>query len=91
MTTQAQISTGRQIKAARALVGLRVEDLAAEAKIHRNAVTYWEGQAQIPVPTKTGRIGVESFACVRIREALEARGVVFTRQPGPGVSLVLPA
>jgi DNA-binding XRE family transcriptional regulator len=85
MTTP--ICTGRQIRAARALIGLRVEELAQAASVHRNAVTYWEAQPSIPVPTPTGRHGMESWGCQRIRKALEARGIVFTRDPGPGVSL----
>lgn len=38
------IKTGAQIKAARAMLGLRREDLARAASLHPNAVQYWENR-----------------------------------------------
>lgn len=72
--------TGRQIKAARALLGWRRIDLAVAAGLHRNAVAYWEGQPRMPRR--------EPFACQKMRAALLSAGVVTVSTPAPGVCLL---
>jgi hypothetical protein len=72
--------SGAQIKAARALLGWRRIDLAAAAGLHRNAISYWEGQRRMPRR--------EPFACERMRAALLSAGVVTVSTPAPGVCLL---
>lgn len=76
--------SGRQLKAARALIGWKREELATAAGLHPNAVSYWERKASIP----RGRYAREPYACRKMREALENAGLILTAIPAPGVSLV---
>lgn len=76
------IVTGKQIRAARALIGWTRGDLAQAAGLHRNAVAYWEGKDKIP----TGR-HQEPVACQHIRAALLAAGVDMVTSPNAGVVL----
>lgn len=62
------IGTGKQIRAARALVGWSQGDLARAAGLHVNTVKGWEGRDVIG-----GGHGVEAM-----RDALEGQGVRFT-------------
>jgi hypothetical protein len=78
------ITTGAQIRAARALLGWRRDDLARAAGLHLNAVAYWEKREGIPCP-ETG--GDTPYACRQIRDALRDAGVQFVHAPGPGVAM----
>jgi transcriptional regulator with XRE-family HTH domain len=73
------IQEGRQLKAARALLGWSQEDLAAAAGVHRNLVTYYESQGRFTGLT----LGIRSLC-----EALEEADVIFIWEPGPGVAFV---
>jgi hypothetical protein len=73
------IRTGAQIRAARALLGIRREDLARPAGLHPNAVKYWEGR-DVP-PDRT------PYAVTRIEWALNAMGADTFTDPRPGVCL----
>ena len=74
--------TGRQIRAARALLGWNRNRLAEAAGLHRNAVAYWERHAEIPMgPYAT------PFACRCIQAALLTAGVETFDDPSPGVRL----
>lgn len=72
-----RIVSGAQIRAARAMLGWRRDDLAAAAAVNTNTVVYWEMRSSIP--------SGESGACKRIREALHRAGVVLFEAPAPGV------
>ena len=74
---------GSQIRAARALLGWRREDLATAANLHPNAVSYWEKRAELPSRT-------EPSACKRMRQALAGAGIVTVNSPAPGVCLMPP-
>ena len=74
------IKTGAQIRAARAMLGLRREDLARAASLHPNAVQYWENRV---VPE-----GPQPYAVERISAALKAAGVETFADPQLGVRLV---
>jgi transcriptional regulator with XRE-family HTH domain len=76
-----RIVAGAQIRAARALLGWRRKDLSAAAKLHPNAVGYWEKRRAIPAGAFR-----EPHACKRMREALERAGVQFVTDPGRGVA-----
>ena len=73
------ISTGKQIRAARAMLGLRREDLAGAAGLHSNAVKYWEARDVPP--------GQPPYAIDRIERALTILGVIAFADPYPGVRL----
>ena len=77
------IVSGNQIRAARALLDWTQAQLAAAAKLHPNAIAYWEGREQIP-----WGIYRQPWACRRIREALHSAGVDFLPSPIVGVRLV---
>ena len=74
------ITTGSQIRAARALAGLRRSDLAKAAGLHTNAVSYWERHEHIPRRS-------EPWAVAKIREALALHGIAVFTDPSPGVRL----
>jgi predicted transcriptional regulator len=82
------ITTGTQIRAARALLGWRQRDLAKAAGLHQNAIAYWERHQIIPPPLPSGRQNSEPVACRRIREVLFEHGVAVFCDPLPGVKLV---
>lgn len=77
------ITTGRQIAAARALLGWSQDELADAAAMHVNSVAYWERHSIIA--TDYYKVPV---ACRRIREALLTAGVETFVDPSPGVRMV---
>jgi DNA-binding transcriptional regulator YiaG len=76
------IATGRQLRAARVLLGWTRVDLARASGVHANSVAYWEATANIP----TGPYH-EPIACRRMRAALLAAGVRTKVSPSIGVEL----
>ena len=76
------IAMGAQIRAGRALLSWTRRDLALAARLHRNAIAYWERRTRIPV----GQFR-EPHACRRMREAFEHAGVIVFIEPAPGVRL----
>jgi transcriptional regulator with XRE-family HTH domain len=70
------IRTGAQIRAARAMLGLRREDLATAAGLHPNAVKYWEARDVPP-----------SYLPYAIERALTMLGVIAFADPSPGARL----
>ena len=83
------VRTGRQIKAARAMLAWKQTDLARTASIHKNAVAYWERAPVIPPPHPSGRPNRrEPDAVKRMRGALKAVGVRFVIEPAAGVCFV---
>ena len=72
------ISMGRQIKAARALLGWTREDLAQACEIHPNTVSYWEARARIRVDI------YRPYVCELISAALREHGVEVFRSLRPG-------
>jgi transcriptional regulator with XRE-family HTH domain len=77
------IATGRQIAAARALLGWSQERLATESRLHPNSVAYWEHRDEI----ETGQWRTP-VACERIRAALLNAGVETFLKPSAGVRIV---
>jgi DNA-binding transcriptional regulator YiaG len=73
------ISTGKQIKAARGMLGLTRRQLAVAAGVHENSIRYWETRA---VPS-----GHRPYAIERIEQALAMLGVIAFADPYPGVRL----
>lgn len=64
------VTNGKQIKAARALLGWPQSRLADAASLHVNSVKYWESRGQ----GGRSEVGLKS-----IRAALEGAGVQFVR------------
>lgn len=73
-----QLVSGRQIKAARALLECTRVDLARAAKLHPNSVAYWESQDVI-------RTASQQVGCLKIVAALKERGCTFVGGALPGV------
>jgi hypothetical protein len=73
------IRTGSQIKAARALLGWTIDDLAEVAGVNSNTVIRWEGTLAIPVRVPYG--------VQRITAALLKNDVIPFAEPTPGVRL----
>ena len=67
----AELSSGRQIKAGRALLGWTQEQLSERASLHKNAVKYWEARETIKGQSR------DNSATARMRDALNAAGVRF--------------
>lgn len=74
------IVTGRQIRAARALAGWSMTELARAAGLHENTIRYWESTVVIPAGGFS-----EPVACAQIRRTFAAIGVIFTTRPAVGV------
>jgi transcriptional regulator with XRE-family HTH domain len=72
------LRTGRQLKAARALAGIKQEELARAAGLHVNSIRYMERKDRITDTWST----IE-----RVVAALEGFGVVLSSNPAPGVYL----
>lgn len=73
------LTTGNQLKAARALAGMDQATLAAKAKISPNTISAMEGRGAVTLTSGLDTIGA-------VMKALESAGVVFLPQ---GVQLVL--
>jgi hypothetical protein len=76
------ITTGAQIRAARALLGWSRRRLAQAAGLHENSVKYWEDQQTI-----SDHVYTTPVACRLMRQALQDAGVVTFSAPAPGVRL----
>src|SRR5262249_16209278 len=76
--TMSNIVSGRQIRAARMLVGLTQADLARAAGCHPRSVRYWENKGSNP-PTNV------ASTLDSIEQALKRRGVMAFSTPTPGV------
>lgn len=70
--------TSAQIRAARALLGWTVRDLAEKSGVHRNTITRAETKNTGP-----------GYAALAIQKTLEEGGVIFVEEngEGPGVRL----
>ena len=76
------ITTGMQIKTARAALSWTQDDLAARARMHVKTVAYWER-----CQTITARQHRPNSAPVRMLAAFQAAGVDIVSTPRPAVML----
>jgi transcriptional regulator with XRE-family HTH domain len=74
------LTTGNQLKAARALVGLSQGDLAGRARVNINTISSMEKQG---AETLTSGLDVVT----RVAQALEVLGIEFIDHGEPGVRL----
>jgi len=73
-----KIRSGRQLKAARVMAGLKQAELADAAGLHVNTIRNMEAYSVI---------GSARPALERVEDALEQRGVIVTADPKLGVYL----
>ena len=78
------LTTGNQLRAARALVGIEQADLAARADLHVNTIRKMEAKA-------AGEITSGADNLRRVQSALEGAGVEFLNHGRPGVRLKAPS
>jgi DNA-binding XRE family transcriptional regulator len=76
------VTDARQLKAARVIAGMTIDDLAAAAGINRNSILRVEKQTTLPN---------SAYAADRIRKALEAMGFVFEIRDGKAAILFVAA
>jgi transcriptional regulator with XRE-family HTH domain len=74
------LTTGNQLKAARALIGVEQREIADAAGIHVNTIRSMEAAGMAAI---TGR----SQNVQTVQRVLEARGVEFLNHGNPGVRL----
>jgi predicted transcriptional regulator len=73
------IVTGRQLKAARALIGMEQTDLADKAGVAIGTIRRMEGFE--------GEIAAHTATLLKVQKALEKAGVEFLNHERPGVRL----
>jgi predicted transcriptional regulator len=71
--------TGRQLRAARALIGWEQVDLAHRAKVARGTIRRME--------SFEGPIGSRTSTLMQVQQTLEKAGIQFLNDDGPGVRL----
>src|SRR5262249_50829992 len=80
--------TGAQLRAARALAGLSIEDVAARAQLCRHSIRKWEGSSNAVPDAMVGHLS-------RALDVLESEGVrfsdsgVYLQRPTPIAGTVL--
>ena len=74
------LTTGNQLKAARALIGMKQLELATKADVHVNTIRSMEASGSAPI---TGR----SQNVQAVQRALEQAGIEFLNHGNPGVRL----
>lgn len=75
------LTTGNQLKAARALAGVEQTDLAKAAAVHVNTIRSMEASG-------AGAIAGRSANVQAVQRVLEAAGIEFLNHGQPGVRLV---
>jgi len=77
------LTTGNQLKAARALAGLEQKDVAGASGVHVNTIRSMEASGSAPIAGRSQNVQA-------VQRALEARGIEFLNHGQPGVRLRLP-
>lgn len=78
------LTTGNQLKAARALIAMEQKDLAEKAEINVNTVRSMEAAGANPIAGRAQNVQ-------RVQRVLEAEGVQFLNHGQPGVRLAKPS
>ncbi|OWK26315.1 hypothetical protein AJ87_03125 [Rhizobium yanglingense] len=74
------LTTGNQLKAARALAGIEQIEVASAAGIHVNTIRAMEASGPAPIAGRSQNVQA-------VQRALEQRGVEFLNHGQPGVRL----
>ena len=77
------LTTGNQLKAARALAGVDQQQVADSAKVNVNTIRNMEARGAEPITS--GAVTIR-----RVQLALEALGIEFLNHTQPGVRLKIP-
>lgn len=75
------LTTGNQLKAARALAGLEQTDVASAAGVHVNTIRSMEAGGAGPINGRAANVQ-------QVQRVLEAAGIEFLNHGSPGVRLV---
>ncbi|RWE26628.1 MAG: hypothetical protein EOS41_05710 [Mesorhizobium sp.] len=78
------LTTGNQLKAARALIGIEQKDVADMAGVNVNTIRSMEAAGAGPIAGRAQNVQA-------VQRVLEARGVEFLNHGRPGVQLRLEA
>jgi len=76
------LTTGNQLKAARALIGIEQKDLAERASVNVNTIRNMEASG-------AGAIAGRAQNVQAVQRTLEAMGLEFLNHGNPGVRLVI--
>ncbi|MGR9169610.1 hypothetical protein [Rhizobium sp. KDH_Rht_773_N] len=74
------LTTGNQLKAARALAGIEQTELATAANVHVNTIRSMEASGPEPIAGRATNVQA-------VQRALEARNIEFLNHGNPGVRL----
>jgi transcriptional regulator with XRE-family HTH domain len=74
------LTTGNQLKAARALIGIEQKDLAERASVNVNTIRNMEGSGSGPISGRSQNVQA-------VQRTLEAMGLEFLNHGHPGVRL----
>jgi transcriptional regulator with XRE-family HTH domain len=74
------LTTGNQLKAARALIGLDQGDVAQRAGVNVNTIRSMEASGSAPIAGRSANVQ-------RVQQVLEAAGIEFLSHGRPGVRL----
>lgn len=74
------LTTGNQLKAARALIGMEQKEAADAAGVHVNTVRSMEAAGPLPIAGRSQNVQA-------VQRALEAAGIEFLNHGNPGVRL----
>jgi transcriptional regulator with XRE-family HTH domain len=74
------LTTGNQLKAARALIGLDQGDVAQRADVNVNTIRSMEASGSSPIAGRAANVQ-------RVQQVLEAAGIEFLNHGRPGVRL----
>lgn len=74
------LTTGNQLKAARALIGMEQKDAAEAAGVHVNTIRSMEASGKEPISGRSQNVQ-------SVQRALEAAGIEFLNHGNPGVRL----
>ncbi|TPK04589.1 hypothetical protein FJ872_27400 [Mesorhizobium sp. B2-5-9] len=74
------LTTGNQLKAARALIGMEQQEVAVVAGVHVNTIRSMEAAGAAPIAGRAQNVQA-------VQRALEAAGIEFLNHGSPGVRL----
>lgn len=77
------LTTGNQLRAARAMIGMEQKDLAEKAGVNVNTIRNMESAGG-------GQIAGRASSVQTVQRVLEAEGIEFLNHGQPGVRLVKP-
>ena len=77
------LTTGNQLKAARALAGLEQKDVADRAEVNVNTIRNMEASGKGPIAGRSANVQ-------KVQRVLEVAGIEFLNHGQPGVRLVDP-